>query len=97
MPRSTARRNAGIVFEGASPLDDTTVQGAIGSWPGRLLLFGWSFALFYHLCNGIRHLAWDAGYGFEIKTMTTTGWIAVLASAGLTVLAWVLGYAAMGG
>ena len=33
---------------------------------GMLLLFGWSIAFFYHLCNGIRHLAWDAGYGFEI-------------------------------
>jgi len=86
-----------LLAAAAGPGPFATVQGAIGSWPGRLLLFGWSFALFYHLCNGIRHLAWDAGYGFEIKTMTTTGWIAVFASAGLTVLAWALGYAAMGG
>ena len=39
----------------------------IASPIGVLLLFGWSVAFFYHLCSGIRHLAWDAGYGFEIR------------------------------
>jgi succinate dehydrogenase / fumarate reductase cytochrome b subunit len=72
-------------------------QGLIGSIFGRLLLFGWTFALFYHLCNGIRHLAWDAGYGFEIETATRTGWIVVGASAALTLLCWVAGYVAMAG
>jgi len=86
-----------LLAAAAGPEAYATVQGAIGSWLGRLLLFGWSFALFYHLCNGIRHLAWDAGLGFEIKTMTSTGWIVVCASVALTVLAWVLGYAAMAG
>jgi succinate dehydrogenase / fumarate reductase cytochrome b subunit len=74
-----------------------TAQGLIGSFVGRLLLFGWSFALFYHLCNGIRHLVWDAGYGFEIETATLSGWIVVGASAGLTVICWIAGYIAMGG
>src|SRR3546814_17300326 len=55
-------------------------QGFIGSLVGRLLLFGWSYALFYHLCNGIRHLVWDAGYGFEIATTTRSGWAVVAAS-----------------
>ncbi|MEZ5672223.1 MAG: succinate dehydrogenase, cytochrome b556 subunit [Thiotrichaceae bacterium] len=40
---------------------------------GLLMLFGWTFALFYHLCNGIRHLMWDAGWGFDIKTVYQTG------------------------
>ena len=62
-----------------------------------LLLFGWSFALFYHLCNGIRHLVWDAGYGFEMETATLSGWIVVGASAGLTLICWIAGYIAMGG
>ncbi len=39
-----------------------TAHAVIGSFIGRLFLFGWSFALFYHLCNGIRHLLWDMGY-----------------------------------
>lgn len=71
-------------------------QGLLGSIVGRLLLFGWSFALFYHLCNGIRHLAWDAGYGFEIATTTRSGWAVVIASVALTAVAWIAGYLAMG-
>jgi succinate dehydrogenase / fumarate reductase, cytochrome b subunit len=50
----------------------------IASPMGLLLLFGWSVALFYHLCSGIRHLAWDAGYGFEIRDACRSGY-AVLA------------------
>jgi succinate dehydrogenase / fumarate reductase, cytochrome b subunit len=71
-------------------------QGFIGSLIGRLLLFGWSLALFYHLCNGIRHLAWDAGYGYEIDTATRTGWLVVAGSVALTLIAWIAGYLMMG-
>ena len=85
-----------LLAAAAGPVPYETVQNFIGSWIGRLLLFGWSFALFYHLCNGLRHLAWDAGWGFEIKTMTMTGWLVVAASLVLTLVAWVLGYAALG-
>jgi succinate dehydrogenase / fumarate reductase, cytochrome b subunit len=67
------------------------VQGFIGSWFGLLLLFGWSVALFYHLLNGVRHLFWDAGYGFEIKTFHASGWAVVIGTAILTVLAWGIG------
>jgi len=65
--------------------------GFIGSWLGKLLLLGWSFAVFFHLANGIRHLFWDAGYGFEIKTTYASGWVVVAVSALLTVVAWGLG------
>lgn len=64
---------------------------------GRLILFGFTWALMFHLLNGIRHLAWDAGKGFELKTATTTGWLAVIGSVVLTLLAWWLGYQEMGG
>ena len=73
-----------------------TAREAAGSFLGRLLLFGWTFALFYHLCNGIRHLFWDMGRGFELCTVSLTGWLVVAAAAALTVLAWVLAYASMG-
>jgi succinate dehydrogenase / fumarate reductase cytochrome b subunit len=46
--------------------------------------------LFFHLCNGIRHLFWDAGYGFELETIYASGWAVVAISAGLTVAAWVI-------
>jgi succinate dehydrogenase / fumarate reductase, cytochrome b subunit len=58
---------------------------------GILLLIGFAFALYYHLCNGIRHLAWDAGYGFDLQTTTVTGWIAVIASGALTVVSVIAG------
>ncbi len=70
-----------------------TVMDFAGSWIGRLVLFGFTWALFYHLCNGLRHLYWDAGWGFEIPAVYRTGWMVVIASAVLTVLAWVCAYA----
>ena len=72
------------------------VQAVIGSWIGRLLLLGWSFALFFHLCNGIRHLFWDAGKGFALGTVYATGRAAVAAAVVLTAAAWIWGYATMG-
>jgi len=73
-----------------------TVQAVIGSWIGRLFLFGWTWALFYHFCNGIRHLCWDMGKGFELDTARNSGYFVVAASAVLTLLAWIVGYAMMG-
>lgn len=60
---------------------------------GLVLLFGWSVALFYHLANGIRHLFWDAGYGFELPVAYRSGWIVLGTTAVLTLLAWVVGLA----
>ncbi len=72
-------------------------QGFIGSGLGKLMLLGWTFSLFFHFANGIRHLFWDAGYGFENKTTTASGWAVVVASVALTVIAWVAGLATMAG
>lgn len=58
---------------------------------GRILLGGWLFSAFYHLCNGIRHLFWDAGYGFELKDTYRSGWIVVVVSLIATVLSWIVG------
>ena len=79
------------------PESFATAQALIGSILGRLLLFGWTFALFYHLCNGIRHLSWDAGWGFELPTVYRSGWTVVLASLALTGASWSFGYYVMGG
>ncbi len=72
------------------------VEAAISSWLGQLVLFGWSWALFYHLANGIRHLFWDAGRGYELRTGYATAWLTVLASVALTALAWAIGYGFIG-
>ncbi len=73
-----------------------TARDLIGSWFGRLLLFGWTVALFYHLCNGIRHLFWDAGLGYELSTAQRSGLVVLAGTVVLTLVAWIAGYAAMG-
>ena len=72
------------------------VQGFVSHWLGKICLLGWTWALFYHLCNGIRHLGWDVGVGFELDTARNTGYIVFAASIVLTGLAWLVGQA-MGG
>jgi succinate dehydrogenase / fumarate reductase, cytochrome b subunit len=79
----------GAAADGPAPF--SKFQGFLGSWIGLLLLFGWSVALFYHLCNGIRHLMWDAGYGLELKSVYASGWAVLAATAALTIIAWVAG------
>jgi succinate dehydrogenase / fumarate reductase, cytochrome b subunit len=63
----------------------------------RVLLVGFSFAFFYHLLNGVRHLSWDAGHGLERKSARTSGWIAFLGALAATVLFWVLAMQRIGG
>jgi succinate dehydrogenase / fumarate reductase cytochrome b subunit len=86
-----------LIAAAAGPDAFVTVQSVMGSWIGRLVLFGFTFSLFYHLCNGIRHIVWDAGYGYGLPAAAASGWTVVAASVILTVAAWVAGYAAMGG
>ncbi len=75
----------------------SSAQQLLGSWPGRILLLGFSFSLFFHLCNGIRHLFWDVGLGFDLKTAYASGRAVVAVSVAMTVLAWALAYAMRGG
>ncbi len=60
-----------------------------GSPIGMLLMLGWSWALFYHLCNGIRHLVQDAGAGYEIDQFVRSSWLSAIGSVILTALAWI--------
>jgi succinate dehydrogenase / fumarate reductase cytochrome b subunit len=60
----------------------------LGAWPVKLVLFLGSFAFFYHLANGIRHLWWDSGRGFEIAQVYASGWAVIVAAGALTLLAW---------
>lgn len=66
-------------------------QGVAGSFPGKLVLFGFTAALFYHLTNGIRHLNWDIGRGFEIPEAYRSGKMVLVATAILTVVTWFFG------
>jgi len=86
-----------LLAAAAGPEFYDIAQACAGSWVGYVFLFGFSFCLFYHLLNGIRHLFWDAGHGFEIATATRTGWAVVLGSVLLTAIAWLLGLQIVGG
>jgi len=66
------------------------VDGLMTSWLGHLVLLGLTWALAYHLLNGLRHLWWDVGRGFELDQVDKTGYAAVIGSAVLTVLFWLV-------
>ena len=57
---------------------------------GRLMLIGFSFSFFLHLANGVRHLVWDVGYGFEKYQANASAWFVLLLAGGLTAAFWVL-------
>ena len=62
---------------------------------GRLALFVWTFCLFYHLMNGIRHLMWDAGMWLELEQARKSGMHVVISAVVLTLAAWIAAYAVM--
>ncbi len=79
-----------LVSAAAGPEAFEHAQGVLGSMLGQLIMFLWTFALAYHLCNGIRHLCWDVGYGFEIEEIEKSGKIVIIASVVLTFLIWII-------
>lgn len=72
--------------------DYIAMQGFFGSTIGIVLLLGWSWALFYHLCSGLRHLMWDMGAGLDLPAVYKTGYLAIAASIVLTFVSWVVGF-----
>jgi succinate dehydrogenase / fumarate reductase, cytochrome b subunit len=61
-----------------------------GGIVGRIVLIGLTLAVFYHLSNGVRHLVWDAGYGFKPQTASSTAWLVILVAIGATAAFWAL-------
>lgn len=86
-----------LIAAAQGPEAFATAQALIGSWIGRLLLFGWTVALFYHLANGIRHLVWDTGLWFDLPSVYASGWGVLIVTALLTIITWIAGYWFMGG
>lgn len=66
------------------------VDGLLTSWIGTLIMVGSLWALWYHFCTGIRHLIWDTGRGYEIRTIDLSGWLVIGGSVVLTLLTLVL-------
>lgn len=101
MVMSGAHRITGIMLAGGTlllvwwivalamgPEAYARAQGFIASPVGIFMMLGWTAAFFYHLLNGIRHLFWDAGYGFEIATAERSGYAVLVLTVVLTVAAW---------
>jgi len=74
------------------PVSYANAHWFFSTWIGQLLMWGWTFSLFYHLCNGIRHLFWDVGKGFEIKDMYTSGYAVWVVALVMTVIAIAVAY-----
>ena len=67
------------------------------SFIGRLIVFGYTWALLHHLLSGIRHFVWDLGYGFKASEREALTWGALIGGISLTVLVWIIAYAVGGG
>jgi succinate dehydrogenase / fumarate reductase cytochrome b subunit len=79
-----------------SPECFTTLRNILASPVGLIAAAGWTLALFYHLCAGIRHLVWDAGIGFAKTTYAITNWIVVGSALILTLITWAVAWPKLG-
>lgn len=68
------------------------VQSVFGSWFGRLVLFGFTWALVHHVAGGIRHLIWDTGRAFDLKAVEAGARITLASSIIITIALWAIGY-----
>lgn len=78
----------GLLSLASSEQSFAQFKGLLGSPVGMLLMFGWSWALFYHLCNGIRHLVQDTGAGYAIPQFVRSSWLSVIGSLLLVIATW---------
>lgn len=67
-------------------------QACLSSWFGRLVMFGFTAALMLHLCNGIRHLVWDAGRGFDLDVTRRSNMYVLIGAIVLTLVVWIAAY-----
>lgn len=72
------------------------VSWLFGTLIGRLILFGYTWALIHHMFGGIRHLIWDTGSGLEKHTASKIAWVTVAGSVTVTILIWLFAIFARG-
>ena len=82
-----------LVAAATGPGPFAVVQRVVANPFGLLVLFGWTLAVVFHTVGGLRHLAWDAGYGFAKDVFNRTGPIVIVVSVLLTLLIWAIGFA----
>ena len=81
-----------LVVVGYAPEKYVLFHDCLSSFVGRLFLFGWTLALYFHLFNGIRHLFWDMGKGLDIPTVNKSGWAVVIFTLLATLGSWAIAY-----
>ncbi|PHZ83987.1 succinate dehydrogenase, cytochrome b556 subunit [Paremcibacter congregatus] len=81
-----------LIALSSGPEQYAQFQTCMASIYGKIVLMGFTLALMLHLCNGIRHLFWDMGKGFEVETTARTNILVLLGTIVLTGIAWVIGY-----
>lgn len=81
-----------LVIAGAAgnPGDSSFFVSLVDSWFGKLVLFGFTLTLYFHMCNGIRHLFWDVGKGFDIKDADKTAKVSIGVAIALTIITWII-------
>ncbi len=85
-----------LIALAAGPQPFAVADGFFASWIGRVLLVGWSFAFWFHLTNGLRHLFWDLGLGYRLDTAYASGWAVLAASLLLSLVSWAAAYTVLG-
>lgn len=78
-----------LIAAASGPDTYAAFNGVFGSWYGQIIMFLWSIALFYHLCNGVRHLFWDLGYGFDLKVADMASYVVFGVAAALVIIIWI--------
>jgi len=86
-----------LIAAASGPTAFGTAQWFLSSFLGRLILFGYTWALLHHMLGGIRHFIWDLGYGFGPSDREWLTRATLIGSVGLTLLVWMVGYFGLGG
>jgi len=85
-----------LIATASGPGSYEVFQNFIGSFLGRLILFGYTWALIHHMLGGLKHFIWDIGRGFELTTANWMARLSLVVSVGLTIIIWFLGYSILG-
>ena len=84
---------AWLLAAASGPGPFATAQAIAGSWFGRLVLFGYTWALMHHMLGGLRHLIWDTGHAFTANERMNLSRFTLFISIPLTILIWIVAYA----
>ena len=81
-----------LVAAASGPEYFAFVNGLFGSWFGRIILLGYTWALVHHMIGGLRHFIWDTGRGFDLPVIEWMAKASIAASIAITILLWIIAY-----